>query len=251
MRGDMHGIRAILLAAALAALSGCASQSISDSGYRDQYGNGVRNPMYQGELSAYDVLGGDVRSGVTDADIARVLDEKRAFALKPGARVMLVQSGAPLADPEMLAAMRKHYSISSFTGVPWHDPTAANDTADTSIPYSQRFRLVAARGGFETVIVYWGVLESGTENIATKAISWVPFIGGNIPDEVKRMRIKLVAAIIDTRTGQWETYAPEPFEDTSFSNQLDREASHDQQVLLLKAEGYQALADGLARKYGG
>jgi hypothetical protein len=247
----MQSFRVILLAAALAVSSGCATQSISDPGYRDQYGNGIRNPMYEGELSAYDVLGGDVRSGVSDADIARVLDEKRSFALRPGAGLMLVQSGAPFPDSEMIAAMQKHYRVSSFTGVPWHDPSAANDTADTSIPYSQRFRLVAARGGFQTVIVYWGVLESGTENIATKAISWVPFVGANIPDEVKRMRIKLVAAIIDTRTGQWETYSPEPFEDTSFSNQLDRAASHDEQVLLLKAEGYQALADGLAAKYGG
>ena len=119
------------------------------------------------------------------------------------------------------------------------------------MPYSQRFRLVAARGGFETVIVYWGVLESGREDIATKAVSWVPFIGGNIPDEVQRMRIRLVAALIDVRTGQWETYVPEPFEDTSFSNDHNREASDQEQVLLLKEKGYAALADGLAAKYGG
>ncbi len=86
------------------------------------------------------------------------------------------------------------------------------------------------------------MLESGTENIATKAISWVPFVGANIPDEVKRMRIKLVAAIIDTRTGQWETYSPEPFEDTSFSNQLDRAASHDEQVLAAESGGLSRLS---------
>jgi len=244
--------RAALLAVALAALGACQAQSISDAGYRDQYGNGPRNPMYEGELSAYDVLGGDVRSGVSDADIQRTLAAKQPIALKSGTPVMLVQSGALFADPEMVEAMQKHYRVSSFTGVPWHEPSAANGTTEMApVPYSQRFRLVAARGGFETVIVYWGVLESGTEDIATKAVSWVPFIGGNIPDEVKRMRIRLVAAIIDTRTGQWETYVPEPFEDTSFSNAHDRAATHDEQVLLLKREGYQALAEGIARKYGG
>jgi hypothetical protein len=101
------------------------------------------------------------------------------------------------------------------------------------------------------VIVYWGVLESGTEDLATKAVSWVPFLGGNVPDELQRMRIRLVAAIIDVRTGQWETYVPEPFEDATWSNRHNRAASDQEQVLLLKTEGYQALADGLAAKYGG
>jgi|AraplaMF_Col_mMF_1032025.scaffolds.fasta_scaffold00054_92 hypothetical protein len=248
--------RALLVSAMLAALSACESRSISNSGYQPEPAYGYNaNPQsafyYQGELSAYDVLGGDVRSGVSDAEIAKTLDTKHAIALKSGADVMLVQSGAPFADPEMMAAVQKHYRVSSFTGVPWQDPAAAKDTTETHVPYSQRFRLVAARGGFETVIVYWGVLESGREDIATKAVSWVPFIGGNVPDEVQRMRIRLVAAVIDVRTGQWETYVPEPFEDTSWSNRYNREASDQEQVLLLKAKGYQALADGLAAKYGG
>jgi hypothetical protein len=240
----------------LAGLSACESRSISNSGYQPapSYGYNARAGdafYYRGELSAYDVLGGDVRSGVSDAEIARTLAAKQPMILKPSTNVMLVQSGAPFADAEMMTAMQKHYRISSFTGVPWEDPAAAKDSAEPTIPYSQRFRLVAARGGFETVIVTWGVLESGREDIATKAVSWVPFIGGNIPDEVQRMRIRLVAAVIDVRTGQWETYAPEPFEDTSFSNEHNREASDQEQVLLLKAKGYQALADGLAAKYGG
>jgi hypothetical protein len=243
--------RAILLTAVLAALSACGTQSISNAGYQPAAGYRASNPLYQGELSAYDVLGGDARTGVSDTDIANALAAKQPMALKNGSDVMLVQSGAIFADSEMIAAMQKHYRVSSFTGVPWQDPAAANGKSETTVPYSQRFRLVAARGGFGTVIVYWGVLESGRQDIATKAVSWVPFVGGNIPDEVQRMRIRLVAAVIDVRTGQWETYVPEPFEDTSFSNEHNREASHDEQVLLLKAKGYAALADGLAAKYGG
>jgi len=248
--------RALLLSLVLAALSACESRSISNSGYQPApaYGYNARNAdafYYQGELSAYDVLGGDARSGISDAEIAKTLDTKHAIALTKGADVMLVQSGALFADPEMIASMQKHYRVSSFTGVPWQDPAAAKGDTEPKVPYSQRFRLVAAKGGFETVIVYWGVLESGREDIATKAVSWVPFIGGNIPDEMQRMRIRLVAAVIDVRTGQWETYVPEPFEDTSWSNSHNREASDQEQVLLLKAKGYQALADGLAEKFGG
>lgn len=245
--------RAMLLSLALATLSACGTQSISNAGYQPAaYGYQATNPLYQGELSAYDVLGGDARTGVSDADIANALAAKQPIALKSGANVMLVQSGALFADSEMIAAMQKHYRISSFTGVPWQDPAAAKkEGAETTVPYSQRFRLVAARGGFATVIVYWGVLESGREDLVTKAVSWLPFVGANVPDEAQRMRIRLVAAVIDVRTGQWETYVPEPFEDTSFSNDHNREASHDEQVLLLKAKGYQALADGLAGKFGG
>jgi len=250
-----HFRRALILSAMLA-LSACGSRSISNSGYQAEPAFGYNATSqsafyYQGELSAYDVLGGDARSGVSDADIAKTLDAKHAIALTKGADVMLVQSGALFADPEMIASMQKHYHVSSFTGVPWQDPMAAKDSAEPPVPYSQRFRLVAARGGFKTVIVYWGVLESGTEDLATKAVSWVPFVGGNVPDELQRMRIRLVAAIIDVRTGQWETYVPEPFEDTTWSNRHNRAASDQEQVLLLKTEGYQALADGLAAKYGG
>jgi hypothetical protein len=249
----MHNFRrAILLSVALATLGACQARSISDSGYQPAvYGYNTHNTFYEGELSAYDVLGGDARTGVSDADIARALAAKQPIGLKKDANVMLVQSGALFADSEMIAALQKHYRVSSFTGVPWREPAATEGSKETPVPYSQRFRLVAARGGFETVIVYWGVLESGSEDIATKAVSWVPFVGGNIPDEVQRMRIRLVAAVIDVRTGQWETYVPEPFEDTSFSKAHNREASDQEQVLLLKAKGYQALADGLAAKYGG
>jgi len=247
--------RTILLAVALASLSACAARSISNSGYQEPYAYNRPNALYQGELSAYDVLGGDIRSGVSDADIQQALAAKQPIRLKPGTDVMVVQSGALFADSEMITAMQTHYRVSSFTGAPWRDPAAATVAAtgvtESQVPYSQRFRLVAARGGFGTIIVYWGVLESGSEDLATKAVSWVPFVGGNVPDQVQRMRIRLVAAIIDTRTGQWETYVPAPFEDDSFSNEHNREASDQEQVLLLKAKGYQALADGIAQKYGG
>ena len=113
---------AILLGMALTALAACEARSISNSGYQPQpaYGYNARNTFYyQGELSAYDVLGGDARTGVSDADIAQALAAKQPIALKPRANVMLVQSGAIFADAEMIAAMQKHYRVSSFTGVPW------------------------------------------------------------------------------------------------------------------------------------
>jgi hypothetical protein len=241
------------LGALLLALAGCESRSISNSGYQQPYAYNANggNPFYQGELSAYDVLGGDARSGVSDGDIQRVLAAKQPMHLKNGAPVMLVQSGAVFADPEMIQAMGAHYQVSSFTGVPPRDDQPRAADQPPPVPYSQLFRMAAAKGGFDTIVVYWGVLESATEDLPTKGVSWVPIIGGVIPDETQRMRIRLVAAIIDVRSGQWETVVPEPFEDTSISNAQIREASDQEQVQALKVKGYHALAEAIAAKYGG
>jgi hypothetical protein len=251
----MRTLRQITLGLALIALAGCASRSISDSGYQEPYWDGRAgagaNPMYEGELSAYDVLGGDSTTDYSDADIQRALDAKRPILIKQGSPVMLVQSGAVFADPEMIAAMGKHYQVSSFTGVPRPRQIIDGKDQPPPPPYSQLFRMAAAKGGFQTIIVYWGVLESAPESLPTKGISWVPIIGGVIPDQTQHMRIRLIAAIIDVRSGQWETYVPPPFEDDAISNQQNRAASDQGQVEELKIAGYQALADRLALRYGG
>ncbi|HEY4163820.1 MAG TPA: hypothetical protein VGM59_12215 [Dongiaceae bacterium] len=248
-------LQTAFLGLALMALAGCESRSISDSGYQEpNWGGGANpgsNPMYQGELSAYDVLGADSQTGFSDADIQRALASKQPIVIKPGSPVMLVQSGALFADPEMIAALGKHYQISSFTGVPRAEDRIGGKEQPPAPPYSQVFRMAAAKGGFGIIIVYWGVLESAPEGLPTKGISWVPIIGGVIPDQMQRMRIRLIAAIIDVRSGQWETYVPEPFEDNSISNQQNRAASDQGQVEELKTEGYQALAEGIATRYGG
>ncbi len=159
---------------------------------------------------------------------------------------MLIQSGALLADPDMTAAMEKYFTVSSFSGVPQPEPAVPHSPA---VPYSQLFRMAAAKGGYDTVIVYWGMLESATEGLGGKAISWVPVIGGIVPDETQHMRIRLMMAIIDVRTGQWDTYSPEPILDEAISNQHGRAASDQQQVMLLKAKAYKAAADAIALRY--
>src|SRR6202789_1588159 len=217
-RGAMIG--ALLLLAAR------ATRSISDSGYRGAgYGRG--NPLYRGEVSEYDVLGVDRTGGFSEADIQKAMVQKQPIAVRKGSAILLVQSGAELADPEMIAALEKYYTVASFSGVPLDDKAAA--------PYSQLFRIAAAKGGDETVIVYWGVLESASQGLGGKAISWVPIIGGIGPDETEHMRIRLMMAVIDTRTGQWESFSPEPFEDVATSNQHRRAASDQEQVAQLKA----------------
>jgi len=229
------------LACVLLLLAACETRSISDSGYREPgYGHG--NPAYRGELSEYAVLGIDPAGTYSDADIQKAMVERRPLSVRKGSGVLLVQSGAEIADPEMIAAMEKYYTVAAFSGVPQQAKAAA--------PYSQLFRMAAAKGGYDTVIVYWGVLESASQGLGGKAISWVPVIGGIVPDENQQMRIRLMMAVIDTRTGQWDSFSPEPFADEAMSNQHGRAASDQRQVMELKAKAYKAAAEAVTLRYG-
>jgi hypothetical protein len=229
------------LACVLLMLTACATRSISDSGYREP-GYGHSNPAYRGELSEYDVLGIDPAGRYSDADIQKAMVERRPLSVKKGSGILLVQSGAEMADPEMVAAMEKYYTVAAFSGVPQQGKPAS--------PYSELFRFAAAKGGYETVIVYWGVLESASQGLGGKAISWLPVIGGVVPDENQQMRIRLMMAVIDTRTGQWESFSPEPFTDEAMSNQHDRAVSDQRQVMALKGKAYKAAAEAVAFRYG-
>jgi hypothetical protein len=229
-----------VLAGVLLLLAPCTTRSISDSGYREP-GYVRANPLYHGELSEYDVLGVDSAGGFSEADIRNAMVQKQPIAVRKGSAILLAQSGAELADPEMISALEKYYTVASFSGVPLDAKVAA--------PYSQLFRMAAAKGGYETVIVYWGVLESASQGLGGKAISWVPIIGGIVPDETRHMRIRLMIAVIDTRTGQWESFSAEPFEDEATSNKHGRDASDQQQVAQLKAKAYKAAAEAVALRY--
>jgi hypothetical protein len=238
-----------VLASLALLLSACATRSISNSGY-----GGHGNAFYGGELSEYDVLGIDRSGGFSEADIQKAAIQHQPIVMRRGASVLLIQSGALMADPDMVSAMEKYFTVSSFSGVPIKDD-AANDrtnydhTGRPPISYSQLFRMAAAKGGYDTVVVYWGMLESATEGHATKAISWVPIIGGIVPDETQQMRIRLMMAVIDVRTGQWETYSPEPIDNEALSNQHGRAASDQRQVMALKGRAYKVAADAIALRY--
>ncbi|HTO85751.1 MAG TPA: aminopeptidase, partial [Methylomirabilota bacterium] len=87
------------------------------------------------------------------------------------------------------------------------------------------------------------------EGLPTKALSWVPIVGGVLPDENQRMRIRLKAAVIDVRTGRWEEFSPAPIDDNSLSGSYTRAASDQDQVALLKSKAYQQAAMQIVDRY--
>lgn len=234
-----HGILGL---AALAALAGCSSGSISDSDGRSLGGQS----LYQGELSAYEILGVNPRAPISDTDIQRARMPRHPLELAKNAPILLIQSGALFADDEMMRAMATHYTVSTFSGV----PLSQRDRTDAPPSYAQLFRLAAARGGIGTVVVYWGIVETTQETLGTSPLSWVPLIGGSIPDQSRHMRVRVMMSVIDVATGQSDTFTNTPVEDDIVSSAHDRDSSAAALITALKTRAYQSAADTLASRYG-
>ncbi|HEY0548514.1 MAG TPA: aminopeptidase [Verrucomicrobiae bacterium] len=230
------------LGAAVLVLAGCKTQrSISDSGYRPE-GQGHRavSPEYVGELNELDVLGIERNAKITEEQINQALATAGQVKLRKGSRVLLVQSGARSPDEPMVAGLNQSLVITPFSGLPNEFERDA---------YHKALRLAAARGGCETIVCYWGMLECARQSLDSKAVSWVPIAGSFVPDEHQHMRIRLKVAIVDVRTGNWAMFSPEAFEDKALSARLGRERSDQAQVNKLKQQAYATAAQDLLKIY--
>jgi hypothetical protein len=236
----------LLLLAVVVLASACSTRSISDSGYRPDggyYGSRSHNPLYKGELSEFDVLGIDAGKDISEADIAAAAGgKKERLVLRKGDSILLIQSGAMIPDREMNEYLEKYFSVSVFTGVP-------EQNKKENEGYSKALRLAAAKAGIGKILVYWGVLESGTRNLATKSVSWVPIVGWAVPDKSQEVRIRLKVALVDVASGQWETFSPKAFDDAALSSVLSRKGSDQTQVALLKSKAYQAAVESTVARY--
>jgi hypothetical protein len=238
----IHPMKLIaLFATVLVFLAGCETRSISDSGYQ-----GVRS-MFRGELSEFDVLGIERAGGISEQEIAAALDNAKHVQIRKGSSILLIQSGADFPDEPMVDELGKYYTITPFSGQP--DRIQKLDSNSTEASYAKSLRLAAARGGNETILCYWGILESAREGLASKPVSWVPIVGWVVPDEKQHMRIRIKAAILNVRTGDWSIYRGEPIEQKALSGVYNRESSDQRQVLDLKRKAYAAAAGDLVKFY--
>jgi len=250
-----------LLCALVAALvlAGCETRSISNSGY---VGGGDRyyrygvpaNPFYRGELTEFEVLGIKLEKSASNDDISRSAAAYRRLAVRKGATLLVIQSGAAIPDSSMLAELDRHFTLIPFSGVPLagHEITAEKPVpAGDAASYGYALRLAAAKGGAELIFCYWGVLESATAGEATKGVSWIPVIGGVIPDETQHMRIRLKVAVIDVKSGSWAMFIPEVFTDAALSAANNRATADQSQVQKLKEQAYKAAVDAFLAKYAG
>ena len=240
----------IALAVLAAALGGCGTRSISNSGYYEDgyYGNA----FYQGEISDLDLFVPRERQATFESNITEALADAKLVTAQLGKPLLVVQSGALVPDELMTDALKNHFQISPFSGVPSKPDYPNISTASTAEPgsFGERLRLAAAQGGYHRVLVYWGQLETLRSAGVTKAVSWVPIVGAVVPDESQDMRIRLKAAIIDVETGRWHMILPDSIADSAISASINRATSDQDQVQRLKAAGYAKLADMIIAEAG-
>jgi len=226
-------------------LSGCArTRSISNASYENDHGyyysGRTDSPFYRGELSEFDLLGIESNGAISDDQIARALDGSARISLRKGASVLLIQSGAMQPDKPMQIAMEKHFVVMPFSGQPGTTNAAG---------YARALRLAAAQAGCETIVCYWGTLESASKGNEAKTVSWVPVAGWVLPDESQQMRIHLKVALVDVRSGHWAMCLSQAFEDRARSTQLNREACDQKQVERLKQLAYASVAEDVVKIY--
>lgn len=238
----------MLLPLIIILLTGCGTRSISDSGYQDDgwYGRQA-NPFYQGELNELSILGINAEQAIGEADIQAALNDASAMTLKRGDTILLIQSGAMFPDDDMLQAMRDYFTVTPLSGIP--EQAAQGETAMPPAPLKQVLRLTAAQTGATTVIVYWGIIETAQEDQVTKVISWAPFLGQLIPDEVQRMRIRLKGVVMDVQSGKWLMLTPPEADSAALSGRLEREAADQQQVARMKTQAYQNFMQTLRQRF--
>ena len=235
-----------LCALAAILLGACATESISSEysapsprgrarASNDSYAAGFMGH----ELSEADLVGVSSGEGVTEEEIATAA-AKRTFALHEGGRVLLVQSGAPVPDKEMMDAFSAHYTVIPMDGFRTDSVGGRLDRA---------FRLSAAKGGVNTIVVVWGVLESAQKGNAASAVSWVPVVGSLLPAQTKIVRIRLRALVIDVNSGSWDFVVPETFSSDVTTSAVRSEYNFAVQKLELKTKAYQALATALAERF--
>jgi hypothetical protein len=255
----------VLFAIICVSLVGCTKRgrSISNSGYADHSlgaytGDSEKGPhsdaafKYRGELSEFDVLGITPGENASEAEIQRALDNAKRIKLHQGSSLLVIQSGATFPDAPMVAELEKHFRVVTFSGVPpaspGVSPAGVSESPDAQ-NYSRSLRLAAARGGNEIIVCYWGMLESETENLPTKTVSWVPVVNWMAPDEKQNMRIRIKMALIDVRTGDWTVFSPRAFANNRISTSPTRSASDQKQVERLKQQAYMESAQELVRLY--
>lgn len=246
-----------LLLLGLICLAGCNTRvaSISHSEFIDprageRPGRGNDGAFqYRGELTEFDVLGIARGELTSEASIRRALDEARKVKLQPDSSILLIQSGALFPDGGMIAELGKHFRVMPFTGIPPQENIVHGTPVSDPESFARSLRLAAARAGNDVIVCYWGFLESMSENLPTKTVSWLPVANWVLPDEKQRMRIRLKLAIVDVRSGNWAVFSPAPFENTLTSERRHRAKADQAQVEQLKSEAYQAAVTDLLRLY--
>ncbi len=236
--------RSAILLLGMLVLSGCATSSISDTGYSSPQ-ESLRNSNYYiesgtRELDEQAVLGVAEVGNIDEALIRKSLKKSENVSIPKGSSILLIQSGAEYPDNEIVQAMSQFWDVNILSG----------DSRDYDKKgLHHKLRYMAATAGNRHVVVMWGIVETAEQKLATKNISWVPLVGWSLPDEQTKIRIGLKIAIIDVETGNWRMFNPKSQEDEFFSSIMNRAGEDQEKVIDLKKVVYHQSAKELYEKF--
>lgn len=253
-------------------LAGCSKFSSIDgrkTGAATKSLNSVSSTSAQ--LTDQDVFGNELTLDITEEDIANAVEEASGeFEIPLYSAVTLVESGSRAPDVIMQKEMQKYFRISTFSGIPVTKKKrpaqsvttvkqaaadAAEDLADSgngviNANYMQAMRYIAAKGRQKAIVVYWGELESGKYNSATKEIVWKKYTGGNVSGLSLRYLIRF--ALVDVATGEWATYTPVNMELMTVpltDAKKEKTDLTEQQIVDLKKKTSKMVVEDLVNRY--
>ncbi len=99
----------------------------------------------------------------------------------------------------MTEKMEQCFAIIPLSGIP-DRPDCRASAQEKKRPSLNKALRLATRSGAKAIIVYWGILESAQENLATRTVSWVPVVGSILPDETQQMRIRVKGAKVSSES---------------------------------------------------
>ena len=232
----------IIVGLILVSTYGCASRSISDTGYSQSERRGYyKSEVESKELEELVVLGIDKKQAINQGAIEKALTNFKKINIPKDSSILLVQSGSEFPDSVMIESLSDYWNVNQVSG----DSRKYKESNLNNV-----LRYTAATGGNGSIFVYWGIVETSEKNLGTKNVSWVPIVGWSLPDEVTNMRIRLKFAVIDVKTGNWQLFQPKPVEEEFFSSIMNREDKDQEKVIELKKLVYKKAAEELHKKFG-
>ena len=241
----MKNIPLILCAALVCNLvSSCKNTSLSDP-------NGSGHGQ---DLSLYELTGQNAQRAVTEADIAAARSGKGRAGTLPsaGAKILLVQSGAHQPDEELQSAYAPHCKPVLWDGrAPSFDESTRGShrhfDSDKKEPVlagetGRRLRLVAAQQGCSHVVVVFGEIQSEYQKLPTSAVSWVPVVGGLVPDRRSGTRLSAQALVMETGSQNYTIVSARPQQATGVTTEDGNATIDGRRSLKLKAAAYPDLA---------
>lgn len=179
-----------------------------------------KNPAYlaskteQKQLTDKDIFDDEFDKEITEYDIQDAAYQgKKGLFVPLNSSIILVQSGATVPDAYMQSELAKYYRVSVYNGIPNPKNLPSNRKNKDSSNYfnnnyMKKLRFIAAKGGQDTIIIYWKTLEKGTLDQKTNTIKWNQYNGDNLTNNTKLLRYLLKFTLVDVVTGNWSTYSP-------------------------------------------